>query len=160
MAKFNCDVCKDTGIYHHGILLAMMPCPNGCKRPESNIGELAPVAPRERTIDDCETRRGRIAFILEDIAANGMPHPRDLEVAVDAIEAELEAEVYKPKEEPKPKTVMVVRNTRTVATMEVSSLAYNEIKEKLEAAGYGHALCKMPGGILLDMHGIGLMEEK
>lgn len=148
MAKFNCDVCKDTGVYYHGILLATTPCPNGCKRPESNIGELAPVSPAK------VTRRDELARILEIVAADGLPQPKDLDVALDAIDAVEVA--YKSKSKP----AISVRMTRTVAIMEVSSLAYNEIKEKLEAADYGHALSMMPEGIMLDMHGIGLMEEK
>lgn len=38
-----------------------------------------------KSIDDCETPRDRITFILEDIAKNGLPGPRDLDVAIEAL---------------------------------------------------------------------------
>lgn len=48
-------------------------------------------------------------------------------------------------------------STYTFAVMEVSPVAYEEIKKKLEEAGYQHAI--RDG--LLDMHGIALgLEEK
>lgn len=46
------------------------------------------INPDERTIDDCDTSRERIAFILQDLAENGLPGPRDLDVALDAIDSE------------------------------------------------------------------------
>lgn len=51
-----------------------------------------------------------------------------------------------------------MRTTRTYAIMHVSESAYNEIKAKLEAAGYQHAI---HGGavVCLDMHGIALAKE-
>lgn len=45
-------------------------------------------------------------------------------------------------------------NTRTYATMEVSAEAFDEIRAKLESAGYEHAVHDK--GEILDMHGIGL----
>jgi len=44
-------------------------------------------------------------------------------------------------------------NTYTFALMQVSKATYDEIKQKLEEAGYGHAI-QEDGA--LDMHGIGL----
>lgn len=46
--------------------------------------------------------------------------------------------------------------THTVATMEVSPLTFEEIKRKLEAAGYDHAVHEQDETTLLDMSGIGL----
>lgn len=48
-----------------------------------------------------------------------------------------------------------VRQTHTVATMELSEAAYKEIAEKLKAAGYDHVF----QGDLIDMTGIGLLPE-
>ena len=47
-----------------------------------------------------------------------------------------------------------MRSTHTYAELEVSELVYDEIRRKLEAAGYDHAL--QDGTI--DMHGIGLVK--
>ncbi len=49
------------------------------------------------------------------------------------------------------------RQTRSFATLEISPAAFAEIRDKLKAAGYGHAFCD--GGKLIDMHGIALVEE-
>ena len=46
--------------------------------------------------------------------------------------------------------------TYTYVIMEVSMEVYAEIKDKLEAAGYQHALHEERGRIVLDMHGIAL----
>lgn len=46
--------------------------------------------------------------------------------------------------------------THTVATMEVSPLVFEEIKAKLQAAGYDHAILDEDGSQLIDMTGIGL----
>lgn len=46
--------------------------------------------------------------------------------------------------------------SRTYAILKVSSEAYSEIKQKLESAGYDHAV----HGDVIDMHGIALEEEK
>ena len=47
--------------------------------------------------------------------------------------------------------------TYTYVTMDVSPAAYEEIKQKLIAADYGHALHEdREDGVLLDMHGIAL----
>lgn len=48
-----------------------------------------------------------------------------------------------------------MRNTYTFAELEVSPAAYDEIKGKLEQAGYGHAFIEDA----IDMHGIGLTRE-
>lgn len=45
-----------------------------------------------------------------------------------------------------------MRHTHTIASLEVSRAAYEEIANKLVAAGYSHAI---HDGIV-DMHGIGL----
>ena len=49
--------------------------------------------------------------------------------------------------------------THTYAILEVSSAAYKEIKEKLEAANYHHIFHDNGDGILIDMHGIALKDE-
>lgn len=51
--------------------------------------------------------------------------------------------------------------THTYAILEVSASAYDEIKSKLEAAGYQHAFHddKDEDGIVIDMHGIALKRE-
>lgn len=48
---------------------------------------------------------------------------------------------------------MKLTGTHTYAVLELSALAYNEIKEKLKEAGYDHAF--MDNGEI-DMHGIGI----
>lgn len=52
---------------------------------------------------------------------------------------------------------MPIRMTHTLATMEVSAEAFAEIKSKLEAAGYDHAIDMREGH--LDMTGIALRCE-
>lgn len=49
-----------------------------------------------------------------------------------------------------------MRATHTFAELEISSAAYDEIRAKLEAAGYQHAFVALEAGVALDMHGIGL----
>jgi hypothetical protein len=51
-----------------------------------------------------------------------------------------------------------VRNTHTYAILEVSREAYQEIKAKLEAAGYADQFLVSDGVALIDMHGIALSE--
>jgi len=48
-----------------------------------------------------------------------------------------------------------LRSTHTVATLEVSKAAYNEIAEKLKQANYDHVFI---GDGLLDMTGIALVQ--
>ena len=50
--------------------------------------------------------------------------------------------------------------THTYAILEVSSAAYQEIKEKLDAAGYGDLFHVCDGVAVIDMHGIALREAK
>lgn len=53
------------------------------------------------------------------------------------------------------------RMTYTYVTLEVSHAAYQEIKDKLEAAGYHHAFHEdREDGVLIDMHGIALKDEE
>lgn len=51
--------------------------------------------------------------------------------------------------------------THTYAILEISTAAYKEIKEKLEAAGYEHAFrdYKNGDGVVIDMHGIALKDD-
>lgn len=53
---------------------------------------------------------------------------------------------------------MALRSTHTVVTLEISVAAFNEIREKLEAAGYQHAIFAdaSHGSLMIDMTGIGL----
>jgi hypothetical protein len=48
--------------------------------------------------------------------------------------------------------LIVIRSTHTVAELEISRAAYDEIAQKLRAAGYDHVF----DGELIDMTGIGL----
>ena len=48
-----------------------------------------------------------------------------------------------------------MRSTHTIAHLDVSREAYQEIAAKLMRAGYDHAF--LPDGVI-DMHGIGLVE--
>jgi hypothetical protein len=49
--------------------------------------------------------------------------------------------------------------TRTYAVLEVSTAAYEEIRAKLEAAGYEHAFHEDDGRVVIDMHGIALGKD-
>ena len=44
----------------------------------------------------------------------------------------------------------------TYAILEVSQAAYDEIRQKLEQAGYQHAFHRESDGEVVDMHGIAL----
>lgn len=48
-----------------------------------------------------------------------------------------------------------LHGTHTVVTMEVTDATYNEIKKKLEEAGYHHVFSEC----MIDMTGIGLVKE-
>ncbi len=50
--------------------------------------------------------------------------------------------------------------THTYATLEVSPAVFDEVKDKLTAAGYGHAMSDTGDGTVIDMHGIGLLRAK
>lgn len=51
--------------------------------------------------------------------------------------------------------------TYTYVVLKISPLAYEEIKSKLEAAGYQHAFHdEGEDGIVIDMHGIAVAREK
>lgn len=51
--------------------------------------------------------------------------------------------------------------THTLAHMEVSATAFDEIQQKLEAAGYDHAiLVERDEPTMLDMSGIGLVRAE
>lgn len=51
--------------------------------------------------------------------------------------------------------------THTYVTLALSSAAFAEIKEKLEAAGYQHAFdTDKTDGLVIDMHGLAVIEEK
>lgn len=54
---------------------------------------------------------------------------------------------------------LMLNQTHTFATLEVSKATYDEIAAKLKAAGYDHAFVKATGkdGEVIDMHGIGLV---
>lgn len=53
-----------------------------------------------------------------------------------------------------------MRHTYTYVVMEVSESAYKEIREKLEATGYRHAMHESDEhGVVLDMHGIAIAKE-
>lgn len=48
----------------------------------------------------------------------------------------------------------MIRQTHTFVELDISPAAYDEIRAKLEAAGYEHAFI----GSVIDMHGIGLVK--
>jgi hypothetical protein len=50
--------------------------------------------------------------------------------------------------------------THTYAILEISKAAYDEIRAKLKAAGYGHVFDQDEGKEVIDMHGIALKEEE
>ncbi len=52
----------------------------------------------------------------------------------------------------------MLRQTHTYAVLPVSKAAFDEIKGKLEAAGYQHVFDN--NGAIIDMHGIALEVER
>lgn len=44
----------------------------------------------------------------------------------------------------------------TYGILDISPAAFKEIRERMERAGYGHAVHNNNAGIVIDMHGIGL----
>lgn len=52
------------------------------------------------------------------------------------------------------------RVTHTYVILELSSAAYQEIRKKLEAAGYSDQFHEDDGREVIDMHGIAVAEEK
>lgn len=52
-----------------------------------------------------------------------------------------------------------MRTTYTYAILDLSKAAFEEIRAKLEAAGYQHAFHKNDGRIVIDMHGIAVAED-
>jgi hypothetical protein len=53
-----------------------------------------------------------------------------------------------------------MRSTYTYAILEISSAAFAEIKQKLEAADYKHTFSEDENGLVIDMHGIALADEQ
>lgn len=53
----------------------------------------------------------------------------------------------------------MIWQTRTYAVLEISSAAYQEIREKLEKAGYDHAFHEKDYGEIIDMHGIAVCQQ-
>lgn len=49
--------------------------------------------------------------------------------------------------------------THTYVILEISSAAYKEIKQKLEAAGYHHVFHENRGEVVIDMQGIALKDD-
>lgn len=54
----------------------------------------------------------------------------------------------------------MTRSTHTYAVLEISKAAYEEIREKLEAAGYGNQFHNEGREELIDMHGIAVQSEE
>lgn len=52
---------------------------------------------------------------------------------------------------------MPIRQTHTYVELEISEGAFEEIKQKLEAAGYQHTF--MEDGAVIDMHGIAVKSD-
>jgi hypothetical protein len=57
-------------------------------------------------------------------------------------------------------TAMAIRSTYTYAVLDVSAAVYDEIRAKLEMAGYEHAFHEDDGKVVIDMHGIALSREE
>lgn len=53
-----------------------------------------------------------------------------------------------------------MRTTHTYALMEIPQEVFDLVREKLEAAGYEHAVHNDNGQLCLDMHGIALVVEQ
>lgn len=56
----------------------------------------------------------------------------------------------------------MMRTTHTYVVLELSEAAYDEIRRKLEAAGYHHAFhpnAHAPASPLIDMHGLAVGPE-
>jgi hypothetical protein len=51
------------------------------------------------------------------------------------------------------------RTTHTYVILEISDAAFQEIKEKLEKAGYQHAFHEDEGRTVIDMHGIAVASD-
>ena len=53
----------------------------------------------------------------------------------------------------------MIRQTHTFAVLELSLPAFNEIKTKLEKAGYQHCFIEQDDELVIDMNGIGIKNE-
>ena len=51
-----------------------------------------------------------------------------------------------------------MKSTHTYAILHISAAAFEEIKSKLEAAGYQDQFIQEDGAIVIDMHGIALQK--
>lgn len=51
----------------------------------------------------------------------------------------------------------MITSTHTYAVLKVSQSTYNEIREKLQTAGYDHAFHR---DSIIDMHGIAIQEDE
>jgi len=72
-----------------------------------------------------ETHRDSIAEILERIAKEGLPNPRDLDVALDAILAEESAYINRQQARIEE---LEVENDRLKKLLELSGIALNHLK--------------------------------
>ena len=52
-----------------------------------------------------------------------------------------------------------LRQTHTFVTLELSPSSFNEIKTKLEKAGYQHCFIEQDDELVIDMNGIGIKNE-
>ena len=53
-----------------------------------------------------------------------------------------------------------MRTTHTYVELDISPAAFEEIRAKLDAAGYGHVFhVERSGRLTIDMHGLGLVQE-
>ena len=50
--------------------------------------------------------------------------------------------------------------SRTYVILNLSQAAWDEIAEKLSAAGYSHAFHQRTDGVVIDMHGLAVQAEK
>ena len=53
----------------------------------------------------------------------------------------------------------MITHTYTYAILELSPAAFNEIKDKLEAAGYQEQFDVEDGKYIIDMHGLAVKEQ-
>jgi len=54
---------------------------------------------------------------------------------------------------------MNIKQTHTFSILELSSVAYEEIKSKLIEAGWGHVIMEEDGKEVIDMNGIAVSKE-
>lgn len=86
--------------------------------------------------------------------AFGATNPRGFERAVELI-GEFEAEARMRQQRQQMQAMRGIRSTHTYAVLPVNQSTFDDVKTRLLAADYGHAI----DGEAIDMHGIALAVE-